>query len=220
MSQGQPPALAPSGSEAQQPTAEALAQPGQAEGACQMVRKEDLGCAICLETLKDPFVTACGKYRPPPPPLLPLTPLPAAHLCRPHCSAAALNCIPCTLPTASQIPPTSPPHLPAGHTFCYACLSQHLLRAKNCPACSHYLATDLIFPNFLLSKVSMGCTGMECDAVWCRGGGVCCISGGANNAAGGCSPPPCHRRSCRPPLHAAPTHPPPPAPPPHPPRRS
>jgi hypothetical protein len=122
MSQGQPPALAPSGSEAQQPTAEALAQPGQAEGACQMVRKEDLGCAICLETLKDPFVTACGKYRPPPPPLLPLTPLPAAHLCSPHCSAAALNCIPCTLPTASQIPPTSPPPLSVCRSHLLLCL--------------------------------------------------------------------------------------------------
>ena len=46
-------------------------------------------------------------------------------------------------------------HRRAGHTFCYACLSQHLLRAKNCPACSQYLATDLIYPNFLLSKVGM-----------------------------------------------------------------
>lgn len=68
-------------------------------GDCQAVRNEDLGCAICMETLSDPFVTACG------------------------------------------------------HTFCYSCLTQSLQHNKHCPACSHYLTTELIFPNFLLSKV-------------------------------------------------------------------
>ncbi|KAL4424991.1 hypothetical protein ABPG77_002876 [Micractinium sp. CCAP 211/92] len=40
-----------------------------------------------------------------------------------------------------------------GHSFCYACISRHLEAAKNCPSCSHYLTADLIYPNFLLSKV-------------------------------------------------------------------
>ncbi|KAL4457892.1 hypothetical protein ABPG75_012757 [Micractinium tetrahymenae] len=40
-----------------------------------------------------------------------------------------------------------------GHSFCYACISRHLEAAKNCPSCSHYLTPDLIYPNFLLSKV-------------------------------------------------------------------
>jgi hypothetical protein len=69
---------------------------------CEAVRNEDLGCAICMETLSDPFVTACG------------------------------------------------------HTFCYSCLTQSLQHNKHCPACSHYLTTELIYPNFLLSKVRAG----------------------------------------------------------------
>lgn len=40
-----------------------------------------------------------------------------------------------------------------GHTFCYGCISQHLQHAKNCPSCSRFLTTELIHPNFLLSKV-------------------------------------------------------------------
>lgn len=70
-----------------------------ADCACTAVRQQDLSCAICMETLSDPFVTACG------------------------------------------------------HTFCYGCLTQSLQHNKHCPACSHYLTTDLIYPNFLLSKV-------------------------------------------------------------------
>lgn len=34
---------------------------------CEAIRKEDLGCAICLETLQDPFVTACGAPAAAPP---------------------------------------------------------------------------------------------------------------------------------------------------------
>lgn len=41
----------------------------------------------------------------------------------------------------------------AGHTFCYRCLEQHLAHQHNCPACARFLTPDLIYPNFLLSKV-------------------------------------------------------------------
>lgn len=30
------------------------------DGPCEAVRREDLSCPVCFETLTDPFVTACG----------------------------------------------------------------------------------------------------------------------------------------------------------------
>lgn len=50
---------------------------------------------------------------------------------------------------------TDPFVTPCGHTFCYGCISTHLQAGKNCPSCQRYLTKDLIYPNFLLSKV--GC---------------------------------------------------------------
>ncbi|PSC71525.1 E3 ubiquitin-ligase COP1-like isoform X3 [Micractinium conductrix] len=79
--------------------AAAAAAPAAGEGTCETIRREDLACPVCLETLADPFVTACG------------------------------------------------------HSFCYACIARHLEAAKNCPACAAYLSADLIYPNFLLSKI-------------------------------------------------------------------
>lgn len=35
--------------------------PQAAEGAFEALRKDDLQCAICLDLLTDPFVTACGE---------------------------------------------------------------------------------------------------------------------------------------------------------------
>jgi E3 ubiquitin-protein ligase RFWD2 len=48
---------------------------------------------------------------------------------------------------------TDPFATSCGHTFCYTCISTHLLTSKNCPSCSHFLTIELTFPNFLLSKV-------------------------------------------------------------------
>ncbi len=41
-----------------------------------------------------------------------------------------------------------------GHTFCYACVSQHLGQRKNCPSCAAYLTFDLVYPNFLLQQLA------------------------------------------------------------------
>ena len=35
--------------------------PQAAEAAFEALRKDDLQCAICLDLLSDPFVTACGE---------------------------------------------------------------------------------------------------------------------------------------------------------------
>lgn len=43
-----------------------------------------------------------------------------------------------------------------GHTFCYACVSQHLGQRKSCPSCNAYLTFDLVFPNFALQRLAAG----------------------------------------------------------------
>ncbi|KAA6423733.1 MAG: ubiquitin ligase COP1 [Trebouxia sp. A1-2] len=40
-----------------------------------------------------------------------------------------------------------------GHTFCFQCISMHLVNKKSCPCCSTYVTADKIHPNFLLHKV-------------------------------------------------------------------
>lgn len=40
-----------------------------------------------------------------------------------------------------------------GHTFCFQCITMHLVNKKSCPCCSTYVTADKIHPNFLLHKV-------------------------------------------------------------------
>lgn len=61
------------------------------------------------------------------------------------------GCLPAGAATCNASSP--PGAATAGHTFCYACITEHLSSAKNCPCCQRYLTKDLIYPNFLLSKV-------------------------------------------------------------------
>ncbi|KAJ1936474.1 hypothetical protein GGF37_005594, partial [Kickxella alabastrina] len=58
-----------------------------------------LGCPICLGTICEAFMTACG------------------------------------------------------HSFCYRCISRHLLERHTCPTCQQPLESDQIFPNFTLNKL-------------------------------------------------------------------
>ncbi|KAJ1899459.1 hypothetical protein LPJ66_002099, partial [Kickxella alabastrina] len=58
-----------------------------------------LGCPICLGTICEAFMTACG------------------------------------------------------HSFCYHCISRHLLERRTCPTCQQPLEGDQIFPNFTLNKL-------------------------------------------------------------------
>ena len=139
--------------------AAAAAAPAAGEGTCETIRREDLACPVCLETLADPFVTACG------------------------------------------------------HSFCYACIARHLEAAKNCPACAAYLSADLIYPNFLLSKVGLGGG---------RGVGweVACLCGGAMQQQGVPRNPACLPACLSTPLPTHPTKPAEPRPPTPPRRRS
>ena len=43
-----------------------------------------------------------------------------------------------------------------GHTFCFQCITMHLVNKKSCPCCSTYVTADKIHPNFLLHKVCSG----------------------------------------------------------------
>ncbi|KFH67420.1 hypothetical protein MVEG_06152 [Podila verticillata NRRL 6337] len=38
-----------------------------------------------------------------------------------------------------------------GHSYCYVCISQHLVEKQDCPVCRQPLARDQIFPNFTLN---------------------------------------------------------------------
>jgi hypothetical protein len=62
---------------------------------------------------------------------------------------------------------TDPFVTPCGHTFCFGCITTHLQTGKNCPSCQHYLTKDLIYPNFLLSKVwlEQGSRGTRCSCL-------------------------------------------------------
>ena len=40
-----------------------------------------------------------------------------------------------------------------GHTFCFQCITMHLVNKKSCPCCSTYVTADKLHPNFLLHKV-------------------------------------------------------------------
>ena len=40
-----------------------------------------------------------------------------------------------------------------GHTFCFQCITMHLVNKKSCPCCSTYVTADKVHPNFLLHKV-------------------------------------------------------------------
>ena len=40
-----------------------------------------------------------------------------------------------------------------GHSFCFQCITTHLLNKKSCPCCSTYVTADKIHPNFVLHKV-------------------------------------------------------------------
>ena len=51
-----------------------------------------------------------------------------------------------------------------GHTFCYQCISMHLLHKKSCPSCSTYVTADKIHPNFLLAKVRTPCSKLPSKA--------------------------------------------------------
>ena len=48
-----------------------------------------------------------------------------------------------------------------GHTFCYACVSQHLGQRKSCPSCNAYLTFDLVFPNFALQRLAAGAISVQ-----------------------------------------------------------
>lgn len=40
-----------------------------------------------------------------------------------------------------------------GHSFCFQCITTHLVNKKSCPCCSIYMTADKVHPNFLLHKV-------------------------------------------------------------------
>ena len=40
-----------------------------------------------------------------------------------------------------------------GHTFCFACINQHLEHGSTCPCCSQPLSSDSLFPNLALDKL-------------------------------------------------------------------
>lgn len=40
-----------------------------------------------------------------------------------------------------------------GHSFCFQCITTHLVNKKSCPCCSTYMTADKVHPNFLLHKV-------------------------------------------------------------------
>ncbi|EEH60667.1 uncharacterized protein MICPUCDRAFT_30693 [Micromonas pusilla CCMP1545] len=40
-----------------------------------------------------------------------------------------------------------------GHTFCYACIVEHLARAHACPCCAQPLTAESLFPNLALDKL-------------------------------------------------------------------
>ena len=44
-----------------------------------------------------------------------------------------------------------------GHSFCFQCITTHLVNRKICPCCSTYATADKIHPNFLLHKVCQPC---------------------------------------------------------------
>ncbi|KAJ1826986.1 hypothetical protein LPJ56_001904 [Coemansia sp. RSA 2599] len=62
-------------------------------------------CPICLDTIREAFMTACG------------------------------------------------------HSFCFRCISRHLLGRQTCPVCVQSLESDQIFPNFALNKLIAQSTG-------------------------------------------------------------
>ena len=41
-----------------------------------------------------------------------------------------------------------------GHSFCFQCITTHLVNKKSCPCCSTYMTADKVHPNFLLHKVT------------------------------------------------------------------
>lgn len=41
-----------------------------------------------------------------------------------------------------------------GHSFCFQCITTHLVNKKSCPCCSIYMTADKVHPNFLLHKVT------------------------------------------------------------------
>ena len=141
-----------------------------ADCACEAVRKEDLQCAICIDLLTDPFVTACGEGA--------------------AATAAAAGASAASAPLPPPLPPwraASPPPAPrrrvhhAGHTFCYRCLDEHLRHQKNCPACARFLTPDLTYPNFLLSKASRAGLG------WLQTGGEYGMREGEGGGMSKCS---------------------------------
>ncbi|CAG8549344.1 5834_t:CDS:2, partial [Paraglomus occultum] len=40
-----------------------------------------------------------------------------------------------------------------GHSYCYVCITGHLERKRDCPACGCPLMRDQIYPNFLLNRI-------------------------------------------------------------------
>ncbi|KAJ2815466.1 coatomer subunit alpha, partial [Coemansia erecta] len=40
-----------------------------------------------------------------------------------------------------------------GHSFCYQCISRHLVERQSCPSCFHALDHDQVYPNFALNKL-------------------------------------------------------------------
>ena len=43
-----------------------------------------------------------------------------------------------------------------GHTFCFACITQHLENGRSCPSCAQPLSADALFPNLALDKLLRG----------------------------------------------------------------
>ena len=43
-----------------------------------------------------------------------------------------------------------------GHTFCFACITQHLEHIRTCPCCAQPLSADALFPNLALDKLLRG----------------------------------------------------------------
>ena len=61
-----------------------------------------------------------------------------------------------------------------GHSFCFQCITTHLVNKKSCPCCSTYMTADKVHPNFLLHKVtSTTCSAaagndvLQCSSSWC-----------------------------------------------------